>query len=282
MPYRRDGHAGGSVRRRRSSTATGRRLEPIHREPARRCGSRPSRRSLHDGRRARKHGLQRRQRVLLERSRIRLRRSPMRCAPSIAPSTPPASCCRSTMRCSPTCTTISCEGGPEGVSRLGGAQGRGAEPRARGHSRRDASATTSASAAGTCLTSRTRRSRRSSISCSRSTRAPTRSRPPTAARARMARLGRQAPPGGQDPDPGVVTHHTLTVEHPRLVADRIVRYAKLVGRENVIAGTDCGFAQVESDRARASERDVGEVRSARRRRAHRDRELWGRRAWGGT
>jgi 5-methyltetrahydropteroyltriglutamate--homocysteine methyltransferase len=45
--------------------------------------------------------------------------------------------------------------------------------------------------------------------------------------------------------PGVVTHHTVTVEHPRLVADRIVRYAKIVGRENVIAGTDCGFAQVD-------------------------------------
>ena len=45
--------------------------------------------------------------------------------------------------------------------------------------------------------------------------------------------------------PGVVTHHTVTVEHPRVVADRIIRYAKLVGRENVIAGTDCGFAQVD-------------------------------------
>ena len=43
--------------------------------------------------------------------------------------------------------------------------------------------------------------------------------------------------------PGVVTHHTTTVEHPQLVADRIVRFARLVGRENVIAGTDCGFAQ---------------------------------------
>jgi 5-methyltetrahydropteroyltriglutamate--homocysteine methyltransferase len=43
--------------------------------------------------------------------------------------------------------------------------------------------------------------------------------------------------------PGVVTHHTLSVEHPRLVADRIVRYAKILGRENVIAGTDCGFQQ---------------------------------------
>lgn len=45
--------------------------------------------------------------------------------------------------------------------------------------------------------------------------------------------------------PGVITHHTTTVEHPQLVADRIVRFARLVGRENVIAGTDCGFAQAE-------------------------------------
>src|SRR5581483_5934906 len=52
-------------------------------------------------------------------------------------------------------------------------------------------------------------------------------------------------PEGKVLIPGVVTHHTVTVEHPRLVADRIVRYARLVGRENIIAGTDCGFAQVE-------------------------------------
>jgi 5-methyltetrahydropteroyltriglutamate--homocysteine methyltransferase len=53
-------------------------------------------------------------------------------------------------------------------------------------------------------------------------------------------------PGGRILIPGVVTHHTTTVEHPRLVADRIVRYAGLVGRENVIAGTDCGFAQIDT------------------------------------
>jgi 5-methyltetrahydropteroyltriglutamate--homocysteine methyltransferase len=41
--------------------------------------------------------------------------------------------------------------------------------------------------------------------------------------------------------PGVVSHATNVVEHPRLVADRIVKYAGIVGRENVIAGTDCGF-----------------------------------------
>jgi 5-methyltetrahydropteroyltriglutamate--homocysteine methyltransferase len=53
-------------------------------------------------------------------------------------------------------------------------------------------------------------------------------------------------PPGRILIPGVVTHHTATVEHPRLVADRIVRLARLVGRENVIAGTDCGFAQLEA------------------------------------
>jgi 5-methyltetrahydropteroyltriglutamate--homocysteine methyltransferase len=43
--------------------------------------------------------------------------------------------------------------------------------------------------------------------------------------------------------PGVVSHVTNVVEHPELVAERIIRLATLVGRENVIAGTDCGFAQ---------------------------------------
>ncbi|MCC6888444.1 MAG: cobalamin-independent methionine synthase II family protein [Hyphomicrobiales bacterium] len=43
--------------------------------------------------------------------------------------------------------------------------------------------------------------------------------------------------------PGVISHATNVVEHPELVAERIVRLARIVGRENVIAGTDCGFAQ---------------------------------------
>jgi 5-methyltetrahydropteroyltriglutamate--homocysteine methyltransferase len=43
--------------------------------------------------------------------------------------------------------------------------------------------------------------------------------------------------------PGVITHSTNVVEHPETVAERIERYASVVGRENVIAGTDCGFAQ---------------------------------------
>jgi 5-methyltetrahydropteroyltriglutamate--homocysteine methyltransferase len=50
-------------------------------------------------------------------------------------------------------------------------------------------------------------------------------------------------PPGKILIPGVISHATNIVEHPELVAERIGRYARLVGRENVIAGTDCGFAQ---------------------------------------
>jgi 5-methyltetrahydropteroyltriglutamate--homocysteine methyltransferase len=42
--------------------------------------------------------------------------------------------------------------------------------------------------------------------------------------------------------PGVVTHGCNIVEHPELVAERLVRFARIVGRENVIAGADCGFS----------------------------------------
>ena len=42
--------------------------------------------------------------------------------------------------------------------------------------------------------------------------------------------------------PGVISHSTILVEHPELIAQRIARYAKIVGRQNVIAGSDCGFA----------------------------------------
>ncbi len=50
-------------------------------------------------------------------------------------------------------------------------------------------------------------------------------------------------PAGKILAPGVISHATSVVEHPELVAERIVRLAKLVGRENIIASTDCGFAQ---------------------------------------
>jgi 5-methyltetrahydropteroyltriglutamate--homocysteine methyltransferase len=50
-------------------------------------------------------------------------------------------------------------------------------------------------------------------------------------------------PAGKVLIPGVISHATNIVEHPDLVAQRIVRLANIVGRENVMAGTDCGFAQ---------------------------------------
>jgi 5-methyltetrahydropteroyltriglutamate--homocysteine methyltransferase len=50
-------------------------------------------------------------------------------------------------------------------------------------------------------------------------------------------------PPGKMVIPGVISHATNVVEHPELVAERTTRIAKLVGRENVIASTDCGFAQ---------------------------------------
>jgi 5-methyltetrahydropteroyltriglutamate--homocysteine methyltransferase len=50
-------------------------------------------------------------------------------------------------------------------------------------------------------------------------------------------------PPGRKLIPGLVSHATNIVEHPELVAERLVRLARLVGRENVLGGTDCGFAQ---------------------------------------
>jgi 5-methyltetrahydropteroyltriglutamate--homocysteine methyltransferase len=50
-------------------------------------------------------------------------------------------------------------------------------------------------------------------------------------------------PEGRTLMPGVVSHQTNVVEHPELVAERLVRFANVVGRDHVMAGTDCGFAQ---------------------------------------
>jgi 5-methyltetrahydropteroyltriglutamate--homocysteine methyltransferase len=50
-------------------------------------------------------------------------------------------------------------------------------------------------------------------------------------------------PEGKKLYTGVISHATNVVEHPELVAERIMRLAKLVGRENLVASTDCGFAQ---------------------------------------
>ena len=48
-------------------------------------------------------------------------------------------------------------------------------------------------------------------------------------------------PEGKSYMPGVVSHVSNHIEHPELVAQRLIRYANLMGRENVIAGTDCGM-----------------------------------------
>ena len=53
-------------------------------------------------------------------------------------------------------------------------------------------------------------------------------------------------PDGKILIPGVITHSTNIVEHPELIADRLVRFAERVGRENVIAGADCGFSSQAS------------------------------------
>jgi 5-methyltetrahydropteroyltriglutamate--homocysteine methyltransferase len=50
-------------------------------------------------------------------------------------------------------------------------------------------------------------------------------------------------PDGKVLIPGVISHATNVVEHPELIAERITRFANLLVRENVLAGTDCGFAQ---------------------------------------
>jgi 5-methyltetrahydropteroyltriglutamate--homocysteine methyltransferase len=51
------------------------------------------------------------------------------------------------------------------------------------------------------------------------------------------------PPEGKILIPGVIAHTTAVVEHPETVAERITNFATLIGRERVVAGADCGFAQ---------------------------------------
>ncbi|MGE0259451.1 MAG: methionine synthase [Alphaproteobacteria bacterium] len=53
-------------------------------------------------------------------------------------------------------------------------------------------------------------------------------------------------PEGKSLIPGVITHSSNIVEHPELIAERIGRFAQAVGRDNVIAGADCGFASFAS------------------------------------
>jgi 5-methyltetrahydropteroyltriglutamate--homocysteine methyltransferase len=55
-------------------------------------------------------------------------------------------------------------------------------------------------------------------------------------------------PEGKVLIPGVITHASNIVEHPEWIAERLIRFARLVGRENVIAGADCGFSSQASYR----------------------------------
>jgi 5-methyltetrahydropteroyltriglutamate--homocysteine methyltransferase len=82
-------------------------------------------------------------------------------------------------------------------------------------------------------------------------------------------------PAGKILIPGVVSHASNVVEHPELVADRIIRFAGLVGRENVIAGTDCGMgARVHPQIAWTKLKALGEGAALA------SKELWGEKAAG--
>ena len=72
--------------------------------------------------------------------------------------------------------------------------------------------------------------------------------------------------------PGVIGHCTDFIEHPDLVAERLVRYAKLVGRENVLAGTDCGIGTRVGHASICWAKFGAMVEGARRA----TKQLWGR------
>jgi len=81
--------------------------------------------------------------------------------------------------------------------------------------------------------------------------------------------------------PGVITHASNIVEHPELIAERIMRYAKLVGRENVIAGADCGFSSQALYNTEVHPTVVWEKFKAMRAGADiATRQLWAKRAGG--
>ena len=85
-------------------------------------------------------------------------------------------------------------------------------------------------------------------------------------------------PAGKALIPGVVTHHTTVLEHPELVAERLIRFARVVGRENLIAGTDCGFAQGPLLRRVHPTIMWAKLRSLVEGARLASQELWGRRA----
>jgi 5-methyltetrahydropteroyltriglutamate--homocysteine methyltransferase len=78
--------------------------------------------------------------------------------------------------------------------------------------------------------------------------------------------------------PGCISHATNIVEHPELVAERIVRIAKFVGRENVMGGTDCGFAQSPFARRVHPTIQWAKLRALAEGARLASAELWGRRS----
>jgi 5-methyltetrahydropteroyltriglutamate--homocysteine methyltransferase len=78
--------------------------------------------------------------------------------------------------------------------------------------------------------------------------------------------------------PGVISHATNIVEHPELVAQRIVRLAEIVGKENVMGGTDCGFAQSPFAQRVHPSIMWAKLKSLAEGASIATRELWGRRS----
>jgi 5-methyltetrahydropteroyltriglutamate--homocysteine methyltransferase len=85
-------------------------------------------------------------------------------------------------------------------------------------------------------------------------------------------------PDGKVLAPGVVSHGTNVVEHPELVAERLLKFAGVVGRENVIASTDCGFAQEELNRRVHPSIMWAKLEAMAEGARLASRELWGSRA----
>ena len=82
-------------------------------------------------------------------------------------------------------------------------------------------------------------------------------------------------PDGKLLIPGVITHGSNFVEHPEAIAQRIGRFAQVVGRENVIAGADCGFASFLDHLRSASHRRVVQAGVTGGRRPPRDEGVVG-------
>ena len=83
-------------------------------------------------------------------------------------------------------------------------------------------------------------------------------------------------PEGKVLCPGVITHASNIVEHPELIAERLIRFARLVGRENVMAGADCGFSSQAMYKTEVHPTVVWEKFKAMRHGADlATRELWG-------